>query len=469
MTGVTRETTEHPSGKHRRGSSIGPRHHLPRRRSLRAVAVALVGAVLAGAGVVGGLAVVAGPASAASAVEAYPVPGSGTFQLSGLGYGHGIGMSQFGAEGMGRLGKTYREIVKFYYPGTHLAEVSAKRQITVGLSGIVRSTPQGSGVVRPRPQRLVDSATRATPSHCLAVSGASRSRSSASSGAAEGSRSGRSSPAKATKVKGGMNGSVRWRTAAAVDRSRVAVQSASGTTRVYRGFLEVAPGSTSVLAVNRLLLEHYLRSVVSSEVPSSWTDAALRAQAVAARSYALLAQVNSRAAHRAYDICDTTSCQVYSPISGETAPEVAAVKATAHQYLKDAGQPVFAMFSSANGGYSVSGQSALSRRQARPVRRRRDRNGQLGPQLDDLGECDQDRERLATDREPAEAEGARPRRQRPVGRSRALGGPGRQQEHDQRLGRQLPLGRWAQEHLVDRHQRRQQCHRTGQERQGRPW
>jgi SpoIID/LytB domain protein len=65
--------------------------------------------------------------------------------------------------------------------------------------------------------------------------------------------------------------------------------------------------------------------------------------------------VNARASHRAYDICDTTSCQVYSPISGETAPEVAAVRATAHQYLKDAGQPVFAMFSSANGGYSVSG------------------------------------------------------------------------------------------------------------------
>lgn len=353
MTGVTRETAEHPSGERRGGTSSRPRH-VRRHGSLRAVAVALVGAVLAGGGVVGGLAVVSGTASAASAVEAYPVPGSGTFQLSGLGYGHGIGMSQFGAEGMGRLGKTYREIVRFYYPGTHLADVAAKRQITVGLSGIVRSTPQGSGVVVPARSDLALSHKGDPVALPRTVGGKPVSAFRVVRGSG-GLAVWAVSPATATKVKGGMNGTVRWRTAAAVDRSRIAVLSASGTTRVYRGFLEVAPGSTSVLAVNRLLLEHYLRSVVSSEVPSSWTDAALRAQAVAARSYALLAQVNSRAANRAYDICDTTSCQVYSPLSAETAPEVAAVKATAHKYLKDAGQPVFAMYSSANGGYSVSG------------------------------------------------------------------------------------------------------------------
>ena len=163
------------------------------------------------------------------------------------------------------------------------------------------------------------------------------------------------SSAKVIKVKGGMSGSVRWQTSSAVGRSRVAVESADGNTRTYRGYLEIARGSSSVLAMNRLLLEHYLRSVVSSEVPSSWTGAALRAQAVAARSYALLAQLNARAAHRAYDICDTTSCQVYAPISAESGPEVEAVKATATEYLRDAGQPVFAMFSSANGGYTVSG------------------------------------------------------------------------------------------------------------------
>ena len=304
---------------------------------------------------VGGvLPLLAAPAKAGGAVEAYSRPSSGVFHLDGLGYGHGIGMSQFGAEGMGRLGKGYRQIVKFYYPGTRLGEVSAKRQIKVGLSGIVGSTPQGSGVVVParsgqslshkgNPISLPAKVGGKPVSAFRVVKG--------SSGLAVWAVS----SAKAVKVVGGLGGSVRWRTHSSVAKSQVGVQASNGNGRTYRGFLDVVASPSSVYVVNRLLLEDYLRSVVSSEVPSSWTSAALRAQAVAARSYALLAQVNARAANRAYDICDTTSCQVYSPMSGESAPEVSAVRATAHRYLRDAGQPVFAMFSSANGGYSVAG------------------------------------------------------------------------------------------------------------------
>lgn len=294
------------------------------------------------------------PARAATDGEVYDVPGSGTFELSGLGFGHGIGMSQFGAEGMGRLGKSYREILRFYYPGTTMAEVPRSRKITVGLSGLVRSTPQGSAVVvRPRngltasgrvgqiplPPRVggepVTSFRVVRHKDALAVWAVSA--------------------AGVDKVVAGLQGAVRWSTDAAPRRSRVTVWSSAGGNRTYRGALDVTLGASSVLAVNRVLLEDYLRSVVSSEVPSSWTKAALQAQAVAARSYALLAQVNARKANRPYDICDTTYCQVYSPVSGESAPEVAAVKATAGTYLRSAGQPVFAMFSSANGGYSVSG------------------------------------------------------------------------------------------------------------------
>ncbi|MCZ3385951.1 MAG: SpoIID/LytB domain-containing protein [Actinomycetia bacterium] len=304
--------------------------------------------------IAGVIAVMAPPVRAASAVEAYAVPGSRTFELSGLGYGHGIGMSQFGAEGMGRLGKSYREIVKFYYPGTNLTEVGAGRQITVGLSDVVRSTQQGSAVVIKDRRGL----SLRYQGSSVGLPGQVGGRSVDSFRVVRGSGGlavWAVSPAKTVKVKGGMNRSVRWQTSADVSESRIAVQSESGRTRVYRGWFDVKLGSSSVLPVNRLLLEDYLRSVVSSEVPSSWTDAALRAQAVAARSYALVAQLNARAAHRAYDICDTTNCQVYAPISGESGPEVRAVRATSRQYLRYAGQPVFAMFSSANGGYTVSG------------------------------------------------------------------------------------------------------------------
>jgi SpoIID/LytB domain protein len=293
-------------------------------------------------------------ARAASAAEVYPVPGSGTFQLSGLGFGHGIGMSQFGAEGMGRLGKSYRQILKFYYPDTRIAEVPRSRKITVGLSGLMSSTPQGTAVVvRPR-KGLTASGSGGTVALPRKVAGEKvrsyrvvRHRDALAVWAV--------SSADAVKVEGGLGGTVRWGTDAQPGRSRFTVSSAAGTDRTYRGQLDVTLGASSLLAVNRLLLQDYLRSVVSSEVPSSWTDAALRAQAVAARSYALLAQENARAANRAYDICDTTYCQVYSPVSAESSPEAAAVKSTAGVYLRSGGQPVFAMFSSANGGYSVSG------------------------------------------------------------------------------------------------------------------
>ncbi len=333
MTGVTCETSQRTSP------------HL-----LRTAAIAVLVAALVG----GFLSLVAAPARAGGAVEAYSRPSSGVFELEGLGYGHGIGMSQFGAEGMGRLGKGYREIVKFYYPGTRLAEVSSGRQIRVGLSGIVSSTPQGTGAVVPARSGLSLS-HRGSPIALPANAG----RKPVSTFRVVRGNSGLAvwavSAAKAVKVAGGLGGSVRWQTSSSVAKSKVGVQASNGNKRTYRGFIDVVASPSSVYVVNRLLLEDYLRSVVSSEVPSSWTDAALRAQAVAARSYALLAQVNARAANRAYDICDTTSCQVYSPISAESGAEVSAVQDTAHRYLRDAGQPVFAMFSSANGGYSVAG------------------------------------------------------------------------------------------------------------------
>ncbi|HVQ17572.1 MAG TPA: SpoIID/LytB domain-containing protein [Actinomycetes bacterium] len=290
----------------------------------------------------------------ALATESYAVPASRTLVLSGLGFGHGIGMSQFGAEGMGRLGKSYRQILTFYYPGTSMDHVSAQRSIRVSLSGIVR---YGGGrpnvMVKPRsglhavnngnnvalPTRFGGSAVTKYGvlhrDHSLEVR------------AYNGTDS--------IRVKSGLNGTVRFLTDAGRTSSHVTLLSASGSARTYRGFVDVHRSDSGLLVISNLLLEDYLRSVVSAEVPGSWTSAALRAQAVAARSYALLAQVNARADHRAYDICDTTYCQVYGAMGSESKPESAAVRRTAGQYLKSGGTPAFTMFSSANGGYSVSG------------------------------------------------------------------------------------------------------------------
>ena len=290
----------------------------------------------------------------ASPTEVYRVPGSRTFKLSGLGFGHGIGMSQFGAEGMGRLGKNYRQIVKFYFPNTSFAESSAGHQITVGLSGVVRSTPQGNAVEILRRPGLVAS----NRGDSLRLPKRADGESVTSYRAVHGPRglavyavSSRGS----VSVAKGLKGTVTWKGAGSVDASRVAVSTTSGGKRLYRGYMEVKRNSSSVLAISRVRLEAYLRSVVSHEVPSSWTAAALRAQAVAARSYALSSQATARATHRPYDICDNTYCQAYGPIGMESGAESRAVHATKGVYLKSEGQPVLAMFSSANGGFTVAG------------------------------------------------------------------------------------------------------------------
>src|SRR5690606_34506115 len=81
-----------------------------------------------------------------------------------------------------------------------------------------------------------------------------------------------------------------------------------GSRRVYRGALTAVHGATTSLrTVNRLPMQSYLRSVVPSEMPTSFHAAALRAQAVSARTYA--ARGVNGTAH--YDTCDTVACQAY--------------------------------------------------------------------------------------------------------------------------------------------------------------
>ena len=348
MTGVTHATSEATTPRRPTGAV-----HAVALAVLSALVVALLPTGLMVATATDARATGARAASPSPA-EAYRVPGSRTFKLSGLGFGHGIGMSQFGAEGMGQLGKSYRQIMTFYFPGTNFGQTSPNRQITVGLSGVVHSTAQGSAVeVIDRP-----GLTASNRGDAIALPKRVGGKAVTSFRVVRGDNGlavHAVSSARTVRVAKGLSGAVTWQTAGSVDASKVAVTTAAGGKRLYRGFMEVKKGSTSVLAISRLRLEDYLRSVVSHEVPSSWTAAALRAQAVAARSYALTAQATARATHRPYDICDTTYCQAYGAIGIESRAESRAVRATRGVYLRSAGQPVLAMFSSANGGYTVAG------------------------------------------------------------------------------------------------------------------
>lgn len=118
----------------------------------------------------------------------------------------------------------------------------------------------------------------------------------------------------------------------------------------YRGRTYVVPTSGGLTAVNYVDLEEYLYSVVGSEVPTSWPLEALKAQAVAARSYALYQRQTS--ANTVFDVGDTTRWQVYKGIQEETASTQAAVQATRGQVLTYQGQIINAVFHSSSGGHT---------------------------------------------------------------------------------------------------------------------
>ena len=128
----------------------------------------------------------------------------------------------------------------------------------------------------------------------------------------------------------------------------------------YRGVVEVRRVGAGLGAVNEVALDDYLKGI--SEVPSGWPPEVLRAQAIAARTYLLWVLGNApsgQAAALGAQICATESCQVYSGVAKERAPNgerwAAAVRDTAGQAVLSGGAPILAKYSAGNGGRSVSG------------------------------------------------------------------------------------------------------------------
>lgn len=120
--------------------------------------------------------------------------------------------------------------------------------------------------------------------------------------------------------------------------------------RWYRGRTLVTPTTQGLAAVNYVNIEQYLYSVLGGEMIPSWPIEALKAQAVAARSYALYQREN--AANSVFDVGDSTSWQVYRGISDETSSTQAAVNATAGQVLIHQGRIIEAVFHASSGGHT---------------------------------------------------------------------------------------------------------------------
>lgn len=306
----------------------------------------LVAVVSSAALALGGAAAAPAPVAAQTFhVSAFDVPADGQLVLRGHGYGHGNGMSQYGAEGAGRAGKSYGQILRFYYPGTDFRRVRGR--IRVLISGDYTSDLRVSPTSGLKVRDLGDGATWQLPTR----PGITMWRIRPAPDVVQFFKDGRwhawASPSGRTRLKGDgeffADGPVRlWLS--------------PGVSRSYRGHLRAASpyaGAAVRDTVNVVSMDKYVRGVVPYEMPSSWSAPALKAQSIAARSYATYERSLNRDRH--YQTCDTTSCQVYGGTGAETESTNSAVRATADRILKYRGRPAITQFSSSSGGYTNSG------------------------------------------------------------------------------------------------------------------
>jgi stage II sporulation protein D len=315
--------------------------------------------------------VLVGGASTAQAdggedVDVVARPADGVYDIQGQGWGHGRGMSQWGAHEAAEKGHSYKKILGFYYPGTTLVDNAATDKLRVRLShdgtDVRVRTEKGLEAVWTKPNGKLG--TRKLPAKL--------------GGCKVGVWRVAAIQKKAMTLEG--YSCSRWRTlvpATDVDSSgRISFVTQDDTfamerrpsgkviRRLYRGDLRVVLREKKLRPINIVKYDDYLRSVVPSESPAGWPTNSLRAQAVAARTYALRSAVNREKKY--FDVYDTTASQVYPGIASlKLSWEISrryekertddAVKDTGKETLMFAGKPALTEFGSSNGGWTAGG------------------------------------------------------------------------------------------------------------------
>jgi stage II sporulation protein D len=244
--------------------------------------------------------------------------------VQGHGFGHGVGMSQYGAYGYAEHGKGYRFILGHYYSGTTIGTLPGPRTVRVlievdsgdvGFSGSTgacgRSLAPGRSYAARRVARSVQ-----------------------------------------LRTPGGKVLTNCGRKLRATGPGRMQIGGSA-----YRGALEVVPGEGggTLNAVNALPVDQYVKGVIANESPPSWPQAELEAQAVAARSFALTGGVGGDG----FDLYSDTRSQVYRGLSSETAPTNRAADATGGQVVIYGGKIAETFFSACSGGHTESVQNVF--------------------------------------------------------------------------------------------------------------
>jgi stage II sporulation protein D len=243
--------------------------------------------------------------------------------VRGGGFGHGIGLSQYGAHGFAQRGRSYRQIVQHYYRGTKLAsarseEVRVLLQWNDSYVRVAGASRLGSRKVSPAKTYVV----RPARGGRLGVS------------TSDGRRVGSFGP----PLRFSRGGSPLRLLGPAINGV------GSG---LYRGTIELLRGASGVHAINALPIDPYVQGVVPGEMPSSWHMEALKAQAVVARSYAMATDKPGP-----FDQYPDTRSQVYRGVTGETSRTNGAVQATAGEILTYGGAPAVTYYFSTSGGHT---------------------------------------------------------------------------------------------------------------------
>ncbi len=282
--------------------------------------------------------------------------------VRGGGWGHGVGMSQYGARGAALLGCDHVEILETYFPGVEVAERDTQVPIRVGLWP---NTPSGTAVTvitvnnvggAPLPWALDPLPDGMTPPPDQPVGVAWTVRAEPHGGFTL--RDGPAADAAVVWPESGTAGAEGSTLTANLAPTRVTLASKSAD--YQRGLLEFGSRGASGMTVVAVLptIEKYLYGL--GEVPSSWPAEALAAQAVAGRSYALTALDGPGRANCSCDLYDSVFDQAYvgaGKEDGTYGPAwVAAVDLSAGRVLTfdhgegDGPQVVRAYYSSSNGG-----------------------------------------------------------------------------------------------------------------------
>lgn len=245
-----------------------------------------------------------------------------TWVVHGAGFGHGVGLSQYGAYGFGERGVGYSAIIRHYFTGTHIERLPGPRMVRVLLA------------INPRDIWF----TRATAA-CGRELNPARSYRAHRSGSAVAllSSSGSVLAACGSRLHADSGGSIQI-----------------GGVGPYRGALEAVPTKSdpgSLNVINDLNLNSYVQGSVPGEVPSTWPMATLKAQATAARSYALTSGVDGNG----FTLYADTRSQVYGGMKLETPRTNKAVLSTRNDVAMYRGDIAQTFYFSTSGGQTEGG------------------------------------------------------------------------------------------------------------------